>query len=286
VSAVSTDDGRVREAADEWATLIATAVVGTDRHPLPPAAAGWDVWGAGADPAVALLHRAAAVVAARRAGVLADAPLPPPPTAPHDHRRPCSAAALMRLQRLLRGEHELLLPEWLHRCGAAGLRPPWVLLPALLLRGRRHPELDALVRDVAGARARWLAEQVPELGVRPVPAVPTTGAVAPLRPPAPPADSGAAVSAIVETFVERVATWAAAPQLRLLVASLEPRWLPALVVDLSGLRFDVAVERTRADVLGLAEFRIAMLAELDVAASGAAPPGPAEGNACTMAPDE
>ena len=56
------------DAAHEWAGLVATAVVGTDRHALPPARAGWDVWGAGADPAVALLDRAAAVAAALRQG--------------------------------------------------------------------------------------------------------------------------------------------------------------------------------------------------------------------------
>lgn len=255
--------GDVGDVATEWAQLVATAMVGTDRRALPPAEAGWDAWGAGADAATALLDRATAATAARRAGVLPDAPVVAPPPAPEDPRPPCPPAGVARLQRLLRGEHDVLLAEWLHRCHELGMRPPWVLLPTLLLRGRRQPELDALVRHVAGARVSWLAEHVPELGVRPVAPVPASGPVAPLQPPPRPVDSAAAVTAVVQTFVDRIATWAAAPQLRLVVSSVDPSWLPRLVVELSRLPFDVTVERTRADLLGLSEFRIAMLAELD-----------------------
>jgi hypothetical protein len=248
-------------AADEWSTLVATAVVGTDRHPLPPAALGWDVWGTHPDPAVALLDRAAAVVAARRAGVLASPSLPTPPLAPSDHRPVCSPACVVRLRRLLDGEHDLLLAEWLHLCLASGDRPPWSLLPTLLLRARRNADLDLLVRHLAGDRARWLAEALPELGVRPTPK--PAGAVVIPPPPARVPDSGATVSVIVQTFHDQAATWAAAPQLRLLVVSLEPRWLAALIAELSGLRFDAHSERTRADLLALAEFRDAMVRDFD-----------------------
>ena len=261
-------------AADEWATLVAAAVVGTDRHPVPAPAPGWDVWGTNPDPAIALLDRSVAVVAARRAGALADPPSVPPPAAPVDTRQPCPAACTARLQRLLRGEHDLLLPEWLDHCRALELRPPWVLLPALLLRGRRQPELDALVRDLAGARAAWLAAEVPELGIRPVPSRLPSGSVATVRRPPRADDSGAVVAAIVQTFADRAATWAVAPQLRLLVASIDPLWLPALVGGLSQLQFDVASERTRADLLGFAEFRMAMLAEFGDGVMGAAVPAP------------
>ena len=50
-----------------------------------------------------------------------------------------------------------------------------------------------------------------------------------------PPDSGAVISGVVQVFVDGMATWAAAPQLRLIVASLDPAWLPALVAQLSRL---------------------------------------------------
>jgi hypothetical protein len=61
----------------------------------------------------------------------------------------------------LAGEHDLLLPEWFQRCEAAGAQLPWAALPALLLKGRRNPALDATVRRLAAGRASWLAEVVP-----------------------------------------------------------------------------------------------------------------------------
>jgi hypothetical protein len=70
----------------------------------------------------------------------------------------------------------------------------------------------------------------------------------------------------VQVFVDGLATWAAAPQLRLTVAAIDPVWLPALVVQLSRLPFLSSTERTRAEVLGLTEFRVAMLREFDRAA--------------------
>ncbi len=251
-------------AADEWTALVATAVVGTDRHPLPPAALGWDVWGAHPDPAVALLDRAVAIVAARRAGTLAAPPLPTPPPAPTDHRPACPPACIARLHRLLAGEHDELLAEWLQLCAESGTRPAWSALPALLLRGRRKPEFDLLVRHVAGARATWLAEALPELGIRPAPKA--GGSVVMMQPPARVPDSGATVAAIVLSFHERAATWAAAPQLRHLVISLEPRWLAALIADLAGLPFDDQSQRTRTELLRLAEFRDAMVREFHASA--------------------
>ena len=129
-------------AATEWAALVATAVLGTDRRPLPPAEIGWDAWASDTDAAVALLDRAAAVVAAQRAGVRPAPPLAVPPPAPVDARPPCPPGAALRLDRMLRGEHDILLPEWFALCDARGVQLPWVLLPVLLLRGRRQPELD------------------------------------------------------------------------------------------------------------------------------------------------
>jgi hypothetical protein len=252
--------GVAGSAATEWAALVATAVLGTDRRPLPPAEIGWDAWSTDADAAVELLDRAAAVVAAQRAGIRPGPPVAVPPPVPLDPRPPCPPASAMRLDRMLRGEHDILLPEWFALCEVSGFQLPWVVLPTLLLRGRRQPELDLVVRRLAGERARWLADAVPELGVRADPPNAKTPVEA-LRPPPVIDDSAATVSSIVGAFVERAVTWAAAPQLRHVVAALDPGWLSRLVGELSATGFDPPGERTRRELIALAEFRDEMIRE-------------------------
>lgn len=256
-------------ATDEWSALVGAAVLGTDRRPTPPPRPGWDAWATATDPAVALLDRAAAVVVARRAGACPEpAPAVDLPLAPADARPPCPPMCAARLSRLLAGEHDELLPEWFERCEAAGVQLPWASLPALLLRGRRHPRLDVVVRRLSAGRAAWLAEVVPELGVRPVPQAVPDQAPPFARPPQPP-DSGAVVTAILTVFHDQLATWAHAREMCLAVASIERRWLPSLVAELSRLAFSPVTERTRREVLTAAEFRHAMLLEweaLDVVA--------------------
>ncbi len=273
-----------REAASEWSALVATAVVGTDRRLPPPPAHGWEAWGRASDPAVAVLDRAAAVVAARRAGGCpadaGDRAVPPP--APVDDRPPCPTACAARLGRVLAGEQPELLGEWLHRCDRAGVQLPWAVLPTLLLRGRRDPGLDATVRRLARGRAEWLAAVVPELGVAARPTSARAGApsrsaratgratpsaAGPEERPAPAAapDPAAVVAGIVGLFADGAATWAAAPQLRAVVATLDPAWLPRLVAQLSQLAFHAPSERTRAEVIALAEFRHELHREFDTA---------------------
>lgn len=258
-------DALAASATDEWADLVATAVLGTDRRPAPEPRPGWDTWARAADPAVALLDRAAAVVISRRAGAC---PAPPPnvevPRAPVDERPPCPHAVAARLGRLLSGEHEELLPEWFERCADVGLQLPWAALPALLLRGRRHPRLDAAVRRSARGRASWLAEVLPELGVKVAQqAVPDNAA--PFAPPPRPPDSGAVVTSVVTVFHERLATWNTAREMCLAAASIDPVWLPTLIAELSRIGFDPVIERTRTEVLRAAEFRHAMLLEFAAA---------------------
>jgi hypothetical protein len=261
-------------AADEWSALVTTAVMGTDRRTPPPPAPGWDAWASSTDPAVAVLDRAAAVVAARRAGACpAVAPQGLLPPAPPDPRPACPQACGAHLARILGGEHEILLAEWLERCEAAELQLPWALLPTLLLKARRQPHLDVLVRRIAGGRAAWLAEAVPELGVAVAPPPPKPDAV-PFRSPQRPDDSGAVVAAIVTLFADESATWNTTQQLTLLAASIDPAWLPPLVADLSRLRFNVTTERTRAAVLGLAEHRHAMVQSFEHARTHPRPDGP------------
>jgi hypothetical protein len=267
-------DDLTASASAEWDALVAVAIVGTDRHRVPAPPPGWDTWATASDPAVAVLDRAAAVVAARRAGVVPGPPLAGVEPIAEDERPVCSPACTARLQRLLSGEHDLLLAEWFERCERVGVRLPWAVLPGLLLRGRRHPGLDLVVRRLAGPRAAWLAGVMPELGVRASPAVPAGrgGVAEPLRPPTRVEDSSTAVAGICGAFADRAVTWASAPQLRQLVAALDPAVLPGLIASLAATVFDPVTERARAELLGLAEFRQAMLRELDDCLTPAAGP--------------
>lgn len=248
-------------AASEWSNLVTTAVLGTDRKPLPVPPPGWESLRPAEDAAVELLNRAAAVATARRAGIQpAPAPMPVDP-APVDDRPVCSAEAGNHLARMLSGTHDILLPEWLSLCAASGTRPPPHLIPTLLLRGRRNPAFDLVARALIGARAAWLAEAMPELDVRTVPRPAPAGTDA-FLPPAPPPDSGAVVSAIVGTFLDRSATWAAVAQLRLVVAAIEPSWLSPLILELNRAPFHSVTERTRVDLLGVAQMRREMIDSL------------------------
>ena len=245
----------------EWSTLVTTAVLGTDRRPLPAAAPGWESPVATDDAAVELLNRAAAVATARRSGMRPAAPPLPIEPAPFDERPMCPAAAAAQLDRMLRGQHDILLPEWFALCRKGDFQLPLHLLPALLLRGRRNPAFDAAVRAVAGQRAAWLADAMPELRIKVRP-TPLASGADPFLAPAPPIDSGAVVSAIVGTFVDRTATWAAVGQIRLAVAGLDPAWLPALILELNRAPFHAVTERTRVDLLGVAQLRSEMIATL------------------------
>jgi Family of unknown function (DUF5691) len=151
--------------ADTWAELTATALLGTDRRPLPPPPVGpAGEFGHGSDVAVALLDRAAAVQAARRAGAVPEAAGPPLPACPPDDRPPCLAPAARRLGRILRGEHADLLEEWLHTLTAAGRAAPPEHLVDLVDRTRAAPGLRPVVVDAAGPVAAWLSELLPGLG--------------------------------------------------------------------------------------------------------------------------
>ncbi|MCU1394664.1 MAG: hypothetical protein JWM34_3092 [Ilumatobacteraceae bacterium] len=243
-----------RSAAEEWSALVTAAVLGTDRRPAPPARPGWESPTGTADAALDLLDRAAAVATARRAGRRPDAaPALTEAVAPDD-RPTCPVPAANALARMLDGQHDVLLPEWLQRCRLAGFQVPHSLLPALLLRGRRNPAFDIEVRRIAGERAAWLADAMPELRIKRTPAVLPAG-VDPFLSMGPPPDSGAVVSAIVGTFHDRTATWAAAGQIRLAVASIDPTWLSPLILELNRAPFHAVTERTRVDLLGLAQLR-------------------------------
>jgi hypothetical protein len=163
-----------------WQDLVTASLIGTERAVVPPTRVpGWPAEDAqsldrptpvspdelSGDPAAALLDRAVLLTVARRAGRLPEHAEPLPAADP-DPRPAVSPAAGERLIRLLSGEHQDLLAEWLRAAVARGLRAPAQTLPALLDRGRRaapaDPGLRRLVAEAGGARARWLARLNPD----------------------------------------------------------------------------------------------------------------------------
>ncbi|MCG6496499.1 DUF5691 domain-containing protein [Kitasatospora sp. A2-31] len=183
---------------DPWESLHTTALLGTDRRPLPAADPAVPATGAvdRGDPATALLELAALETVRRRAGGLpraATVPIDPP--APADGRPELPAPAARRLSLLLGtrpgGSSAVLanvaelLPQWLGTARARGFRPPAALVPSLLDAARARSELrpDAVV--LAGPLGRWLAARNPDwrfvlrtTGDIPTPGeVPTTGDV-------------------------------------------------------------------------------------------------------------
>ncbi|GAA2839613.1 DUF5691 domain-containing protein [Kitasatospora sp. CM 4170] len=175
---------------DPWESLHTTALLGTDRRPLPAADPAVPATGAvdRSDPATALLELAALETVRRRAGALpcaATAAIAPP--APADGRPELPAPAARRLSLLLGtrpggGSAVLanvaeLLPQWLGTARARGFRPPAALVPSLLDAARARSELRSDAVVLAGPLGRWLAERNPDwrFVLRTTGEVPTTG---------------------------------------------------------------------------------------------------------------
>ncbi|MDH6135920.1 hypothetical protein P3T37_005339 [Kitasatospora sp. MAA4] len=169
---------------DLWEELRTTALLGTDRRPLPTAA-GTPALAAAAgavdrtDPAAALLELAALVTVRRRAGLLpARAAQPAQAAADPDERPALPAAAARRLAVLLSGRAAgaasssaasgalanlaELLPQWLSTARESGYRLPPALVPSLLDAARARSELRGDAVALAGPLGRWLAEQNPD----------------------------------------------------------------------------------------------------------------------------
>ncbi|MFI6787263.1 DUF5691 domain-containing protein [Nonomuraea sp. NPDC050383] len=77
--------------------------------------------------------------------------------APREEQAAVGGVAAGRLVRILGGEYERLLPEWLAAAAATGRRVPPYVLPELLERGRRDRSIRAHLGVLAGRRGRWLA---------------------------------------------------------------------------------------------------------------------------------
>ncbi|GIH92642.1 hypothetical protein Psi01_32720 [Planobispora siamensis] len=173
-----------------WQDLVSTALVGTDRRPLPdppavaartggPAAASPAAGPAAtadrtdgpataahaagraaaspvADPATELLERAAVSTVRARAGqrLRAGEALE---AAPAEDRPAVSRAAADRLARILGGERPRLLAEWLETAAGRGHRLAPHLLPELLDHAARDRSIRPHLGVLAGHRGRWLA---------------------------------------------------------------------------------------------------------------------------------
>ncbi|MEZ0092155.1 DUF5691 domain-containing protein [Streptacidiphilus sp. EB129] len=156
-----------------WPELVTTALLGTDRRPLP-----------GPDAAATLLAQAALRAVERRAGLCPGPAAPRPPLAPEDHREPLPDGARRRLAMLLpdRGSAASggvasggavggagnlanineLLPQWLAAAHRQGYRVPADLVPPLLDAARARSELRADAVALAGPLGHWLAERNPD----------------------------------------------------------------------------------------------------------------------------
>ncbi|MEO3869252.1 DUF5691 domain-containing protein [Nonomuraea sp. B12E4] len=130
-----------------WAELASAALVGTDRRPYEGN----------------LLETAAVEAVRRRAGRRVGEVAPPEP-APDEEQAAVGRRAAERLVRILGGEHERLLPEWLAAAAATGRRVPPFVLPELLERGRRDRSIRGHLGTLAGQRGRWLAGLNPGWG--------------------------------------------------------------------------------------------------------------------------
>ena len=140
-------------AADSWDRLVSAALVGTSRRSVPdtpdlpatPATEG----------AAALLDRAALAAVRRAAG---HTPVTATPVAPDasEELPQAGEAATHRLELILAGRGALL-PEWLERAAAHGVRAAHSSLPALLDQGVRESRLRPALAAVVGGRGHWLA---------------------------------------------------------------------------------------------------------------------------------
>jgi hypothetical protein len=160
---------------DDWAQLVSTALIGTERRPLPAADDSRPASETGTspgsapppdstpgsapppDPAAQLLARAAVASLAWRVG------RPPEPfegtlprPAPADPRQALPRPAARRLRVILES-YPKYLPEWLAAVRHRGYRLPAALLPPLLDLGRTNMLIRVDLAAVLGEPGRWLA---------------------------------------------------------------------------------------------------------------------------------
>lgn len=150
-----------------WETLVANALVGTDRAPAFPALSDTPLDATlaqvqGLAPPRRLLAAAAIVALWERAGLepsVADKALPDP--APRDDVPFCSPRASRYLLKLLAESLHDLVPEYLAALARRRKAISPIAMPELFDYALNRPPVRQLIIPVLGAHGRWLASQNP-----------------------------------------------------------------------------------------------------------------------------
>lgn len=154
-----------------WDELVSTALLGTEREPLPPmhadgelgtalaALKGDQTSGRQFSKEDVLLRAAALIELYKRAGYTpSSSGTIPPPVCPEETTRQCSPKAGGLLSTLLNEVNETILCEWIACARNNGKRIPDILLPPLLELGLTKKKLASELLLSAGHRMRWLAK--------------------------------------------------------------------------------------------------------------------------------
>ncbi|WP_310489730.1 DUF5691 domain-containing protein [Chamaesiphon sp. VAR_69_metabat_338] len=152
-----------------WETLVASALVGTNRQEpsidlTHPALADYEATLPSQSPIQQILSAAGLIAAYQAVG---NSPIPTtvpllPPAAEAD--LPCSTQLTARHLSAILNEsrYEPLLPEFLQLLAQAGQTIPPDFLPLILDRGKRDRKLRDLILSILGNRGQWLVRQNPD----------------------------------------------------------------------------------------------------------------------------
>lgn len=146
---------------DAWNSLVKTALLGTGNGFTPPAAPEvlQDTLQLLPQDDAALFSTAALIGIAQIAGTVPNRVDETDNASPIESAQTISDEAALFLKRILGGEHEQVLPEFLSLTSSHKRIVPPETLPALLGLGKH--KLRKLVLPVIGERGKWLAGQNP-----------------------------------------------------------------------------------------------------------------------------
>jgi Family of unknown function (DUF5691) len=154
---------------DAWNSLVKTALLGTSNGFTPPVVPDSLQNTLNLLPRedrdTALFSTAALIGIAQIAGTLPNKLEEIEQASPVESMQMVSEEASVFLKRILGGEHEEVLPEFLSLTGLYKRRVPPETLPALLGLGRH--KLRKLILPVIGERGKWLAGQNPSWSYAP-----------------------------------------------------------------------------------------------------------------------